>query len=239
MFQVDSANEFWQMNASLNVHDGRGRPVPIPDNVRLYFASSYQHGGGAGLLNPPGPPGMCQVQTQGNSWAPTLRALLVALDEWADRGIAPPKSNYPTLDDKTLVSLEAARAAFPAIPGVKFPTVINELALPDFGSGFKSTGGRITQQPPTLGAKYQLFVPKPDADGLDLAGIRPMEVAAPVATLTGWALRAAGRRESRSLRAERVVHPVRADQGGAAGEWRSAAVVRGALRRPGGIREGR
>ena len=60
VFQVDSANEFWQMNASLNVHDGAGRPVPIPDNVRLYFGSSFQHGGGAGLLNPPGPaPGMC------------------------------------------------------------------------------------------------------------------------------------------------------------------------------------
>ena len=26
VFQVDSANEFWQMNASLNVHDGRGQP---------------------------------------------------------------------------------------------------------------------------------------------------------------------------------------------------------------------
>jgi hypothetical protein len=196
VFQVDSANEFWQMNASLNVHDGRGRPVPVPDSVRLYFGSSYQHGGGAGLLNPPGPPGMCEVQTQGNSWAPTLRALLVALDDWADRGIAPPKSNYPTLDDGTLVSLEEARAAFPAIPGLRFPTVINDLALPDFGSGFKSTGGRIAQQPPALGTKYQLFVPRPDADGLDLAGIRPMEVAAPVATLTGWALRAAGRRQS-------------------------------------------
>src|SRR5258706_6918100 len=40
VFQVDSANEFWQMNASLNVNDGRGRPVPIPENVRLYFGSS-------------------------------------------------------------------------------------------------------------------------------------------------------------------------------------------------------
>jgi hypothetical protein len=196
VFQVDSANEFWQMNASLNVNDGQGRPVPIPENVRLYFGSSYQHGGGTGLLNPPGPAGMCEIQTQGNSWAPTLRALLIALDEWADRGVAPPKSNYPTLDDKTLVSLDAAHAAFPKIPGVRFPTVINELALSDFGSDFKSTGGRITRQPPTLGTKYQLFVPKPDADGLDLAGIRPMEVAAPLATLTGWALRATGRRQT-------------------------------------------
>ena len=37
VFQVDSANEFWQMQGSLNVVDGQGRPVPIPDNVRLYF----------------------------------------------------------------------------------------------------------------------------------------------------------------------------------------------------------
>jgi hypothetical protein len=46
---------------------------------------------------------------------------------------------------------------------------------------------------PHSAPKYQLFAPKPDTDGLDVAGIRPMEVAAPVATLTGWALRGAGR----------------------------------------------
>ena len=195
VFQVDSANEFWQMNASLNVADGAGKPVEIPSNVRLYFASSFQHGGGSGLLNPPGPVGMCQRETQGGSWTSTLRALAVALDEWADKGIEPPPSNYPRLEDKTLVTLDEARAAFPKIPGVTFPTVINELALPDFGEGFSATGGRILKNPPTLGRIYQQFVPKPDSDGLDIAGIRPMEVAAPLATTTGWALRAAGRRE--------------------------------------------
>lgn len=195
VFQIDSANEFWQMSASLNVADGAGKPVEIPRAVRLYFASSFQHGGGAGLLNPPGPGGMCQQQTQGNSWAPTLRALLVALDEWADKGIEPPPSNYPRLEDKTLVTLDEARAAFPKIPGVNFPAVINELALPDFGEGFSATGGRILKSPPTLGRTYQQFVPRPDSDGLDVAGIRPMEVAGPLATITGWALRAAGRRE--------------------------------------------
>jgi hypothetical protein len=194
VFQVDSANEFWQMNASLNVHDGQGRPVPLPDNARLYFASSFQHGGVAGLLNPPGPAGLCAVPTQGNGWAPTLRALLVALDDWADRGIAPPASNYPTLQDKTLVALDEARAAFPAIPGVRFPTTLNELALPAFGTSFKSTGGRLSPAPPTFGARYQLFVPKTDSDGLDVAGIRPVEVAAPTATITGWNVRATGRR---------------------------------------------
>jgi hypothetical protein len=195
VFQIDSANEFWQMNASLNVHDGQGRPVPTPDNVRLYFASSFQHGGVAGLLNPERPAGMCQFPTQGNGWPPTLRALLIALDEWVERGAAPPKSNYPRLEDNTLVSLDAARAAFPAIPGVKFPAVINELSLPNFGSDFKSTGGRLAQLPPTFGGRYQLFVPRPDRDGLDAGGIRPVEIAAPTATLTGWAVRAQGRRE--------------------------------------------
>jgi hypothetical protein len=73
--------------------------------------------------------------------------------------------------------------------------VINELALPNFGSGFQSTGGRISSSAPTLGAKYQLFVPAPDRDGLDIGGIRPMEVAAPIATITGWGVRAAGHRE--------------------------------------------
>jgi hypothetical protein len=35
VFQIDSAAEFWQLRASLNVVDGTGRPVPIPPNVRL------------------------------------------------------------------------------------------------------------------------------------------------------------------------------------------------------------
>jgi hypothetical protein len=138
---------------------------------------------------------MCQSQVQGGGWSPTLRALLVALDDWADRGVEPPKSNYPSLEDKTLVTIEAARAAFPAIPGVKFPTVINDLSLPNFGAGFQSTGGRLTQSPPSFSGRYQLYVPIPDRDGLDVPGIRPMEVAAPIATITGWGVRSAGHRE--------------------------------------------
>jgi hypothetical protein len=138
---------------------------------------------------------MCQLQTQGGGWQATLRALTIALDGWADRGVAPPTSNYPTIESGTLVPREAAQAAFPAIPGVKFPTVINEPAVPDFGPGFSSIGGRITRQPPVVGARYQVLVPKPDADGFDIAGIRTMEVAAPLATITGWATRATGHRE--------------------------------------------
>jgi hypothetical protein len=195
VFQVDSANEFWQMNASLNVHDSAGKPVAMAENARLYFASGFQHGGVAGILNPARPAGMCQNPVQGSGWAPTIRALLVALDDWADRGIAPPPSNYPTVQDGTLVTLSEAKALFPAIPGVNYPTVINELSLPNFGAAFQSRGGRVTQLPPTLGSRYTVLVPKTDSDGHDIAGIRPIEVAAPIATVTGWNVRAPGHRD--------------------------------------------
>ncbi|MFL5268541.1 MAG: alpha/beta hydrolase domain-containing protein, partial [Stellaceae bacterium] len=37
-----------------------------------------------------------------------------------------------------------------------------------------------------------IFVPKPDSDGLDIAGIRPLEIRVPLGTNVGWNIRAAG-----------------------------------------------
>ena len=50
LFHVDSATEFWQLHASLNVVDAHGRGVAPPQNVRLYFISSTSHGFGIGGL---------------------------------------------------------------------------------------------------------------------------------------------------------------------------------------------
>ena len=50
VFQVDSATEFWQLRASLNVADADGRGITPPANVRLYFVSSTSHGFGIGGL---------------------------------------------------------------------------------------------------------------------------------------------------------------------------------------------
>jgi hypothetical protein len=47
------------------------------------------------------------------------------------------------------------------------------------------------QDNPANGPIYPSFVPKTDADGNDLAGIRLPDVQVPLATYTGWALRAA------------------------------------------------
>ena len=51
--------------------------------------------------------------------------------------------------------------------------------------------GILAQLPPILvGTPYPVFVPATDVDGNDVAGIRLPEIAAPVATYTGWGLRA-------------------------------------------------
>ena len=121
IFESDTENEFYNMRASLNVADGIRRPVSLPKNVRLYFLSGFQHGGNNPPDNFPGPAGMCENPTNPNYHGPTVRALLMALDAWADKGIEPPESNYPRLRAQTLVTLETAQKVFPNIPSVTFP----------------------------------------------------------------------------------------------------------------------
>ena len=195
VFHVDTSNEFWQMKASLNVHDGHGNPVPIPDNVRLYLLASHPHGGATGVGVVPSERGACaHVANTNRSAAPAMRALLVALDEWADRGIEPPPSNYPDVRRGTLATVDEAARTFPAIPGVSFPTTVNGLDALGYGPTFGSGGGRQTVLPPARGGSYQVLVPTTDRDGHDIAGIRTVDVAAPVGTNTGWNLYAAGPR---------------------------------------------
>jgi hypothetical protein len=67
--------------------------------------------------------------------------------------------------------------------------VLNELEVLDFGADFNARGGRLTRLPPTPGAKYKVLVPKPDDDGQNIAGIRPLEIRVPTGTHTGWNVR--------------------------------------------------
>jgi len=190
--QTDTESEFWEMKDSLNVVDSAGHAVPIPNNVRLYLLSSLQHGGNNPPRSFPGEDAMCQNPTNPVYHGPTLRALLVALDGWADKGVKPPDSNYPTLQAGTLVPVDDARRAFPKIPGVTFPAAVNGVELLDFGPTFNSPGGSLTTLPPKIGARYTIYVPKPDQDGLDIAGIRPIEIRVPIGTHTGWNVRRQG-----------------------------------------------
>jgi hypothetical protein len=191
VFQTDSGTEFWQLRGSLNVQDGQGHPVPIPDNVRMYFNSSTAHGMQLTGLNtpPPGSNPRCENPTPSAGITETARALLVAMDQWADQGIEPPPSNYPRLEHGTLVPVRAYDIIFPPIPGVPRPRMLNELALLNFGPLFGRLGGVLTLQPPEFGAPYRQFVPRPDQDGLDIAGVRPLQIRVPLGTNTGWNVR--------------------------------------------------
>lgn len=194
VIQTDSENEFYTMKASLNVHDGLGRPVFVPDNVRLYLLSNFQHSGGDPTAEVPGTNALCANPTNPNYHGPTHRALLAALDAWADRGVEPPPSRYPRVEDGTLVPLDEYVERFPRIPGAGMVQDLSGVSLLDFGPGFGSTGGYLTRLPPGVGPAYAVLVPSADADGLNHAGIRPLEVRVPLGTNLGWNVRAEGRR---------------------------------------------
>ena len=132
----------------------------------------------------------------------------------------------PHVADGTLVPpLPQETSGFPKIPGVVYNGVHHTGDLFDYGPDFDK--GFITVQPPKLlGSPYPVLVPKADADGNDMAGIRRPELTAPVATYTGWALRADGLRRLRCRRAEARLCQ---DQGGAACLRRPATLARGAL----------
>jgi len=101
----------------------------------------------------------------------------------------PPADRLPRVADGTMVPpLPQAGVGFPQIPGVLYTGVHHTGDLFDFGKDFDK--GIISVQPPRLlGTPYPIFVPKTDADGNDIAGIRIPDAAVPLATYTGWALR--------------------------------------------------
>src|ERR1700730_11192852 len=192
VMQIDSESEFWQLHGSLNVVDGHGKPVRIPPNVRLYFVGNTAHGfvSGSFLAPTPGTSTLCDYPTPAGAlnWE-TLRASLKNMDKWADEGIEPPGSNYPSISNGTLVGLHQAAVSFPIIPEVDFPTVYDTYELLIFGPLFNPLGGILTIQPPLNGPSYVIQLPKTDQDGIQLAGVHQIESRVPLGTSTGWNIR--------------------------------------------------
>jgi hypothetical protein len=161
------------------VTDTSGNPLEMPDNVRLFLLSNLPHFALANAKSERVK--SCAFPTNPLNAGPPARALLVALDGWISNTALPPASRYPSRGDGTLVPPGVDEVGFPRIPGFDYtarmarPTVIDAAAMP-----------------PEKGAAYPVFVPKTDADGRDLAGIRLPTLEAPVATHTGWNLRKSG-----------------------------------------------
>ena len=172
LIETNTSTEYWQKGASLLTTDPLGRrDIELPANSRVYMMAGTQHGGTAGMR---ATLGSCMNLRNPHSPNPALRALLVALDEWVSEGKAPPASRVPRLADGTLVTPGELRV--PAIPAMHKVTHMNEIRL--LKDWIK----------PDVGAVYGARVPQIDADGNETSGIRLPEIAAPLATHTGWNL---------------------------------------------------
>jgi hypothetical protein len=174
---TDSENEVWTAGGLLYT-DTRGNDTTFPDNVRVYLFASTQHTP-AGTTDK----GVCQQMLNPLDYRPSLRALFLALDEWVTSGLAPPASRYPTVAAKTLVHPQRASTGFPMIPGVRYNEHAPHAALLD------------ESVPPEPLIDYPTLVPAVDEDGNTRAGIRMPDLQVPLATYTGWNLRAKGHGE--------------------------------------------
>jgi hypothetical protein len=177
----DSGHEPWGGGRhSLVVADAHGKSdLPVPENVRVYYFAGTQH---VPTLKPSY--GICKHLANPNPYRETVRALLVAMQEWIVRGTLPPASRYPRVSDGTLVSpLPDSAFGFPKIPGVTYTGKHNDLHIKDFS----------VQPPQNIpGTSYTVLVPKVDTDGNDIAGVRSVTLEVPLATYTGWNQRRAG-----------------------------------------------
>jgi hypothetical protein len=186
IIEANSGNEYWSKAGSLLHTDTLGNDLDLTaaPNVRYYHFSSLPHSSATPV------PGICQ---QARNWIGPdagTRALLLALDEWVSWGVKPPANEVPKRANGSLApSLPQESVGFPTIPGVTYNGVLHTGDLYDFGPLFAS--GVLTTLPPAITeSAYPVLVPRTDPDGIDIAGIRYPEVAVPMATYTGWGLRA-------------------------------------------------
>ncbi|MES2564978.1 MAG: alpha/beta hydrolase domain-containing protein, partial [Pseudomonadota bacterium] len=192
IFAMNSSPEYWRGDASLIHTDVEGlRDVEPAEFARTYLFAGTQHTPG------PLPPLDADASTGSRGinrfnvvdYAPLLRAALVNVDRWVSEDVAPPLSAYPRIADGTAVEAESLDAYYRRLPGVRFPDRIKRPTRLDFG---RDLARGIAAYPPVAGAPYRTYVSAIDADGNEIAGIRPPELISPLATFAGWNTRHPG-----------------------------------------------
>jgi len=195
-----SGTEFWQLQGSPVLTDALGlRDLAQPDNARIYYYASTQHGGAGGTDSIGWTPA-ASVYPRGTvvEFNDTFRALFVALEDWVVRGAAPPDSRVPRVADGTLVRPQ--QLVFPTMRGLSWPVAGSLTPIPEFRylarhNGFKlfDFGPRYVPEdesgiadylpPHYTGRDYAILVPQVDpSTGLAVAGIRSVAAQAPLGT---------------------------------------------------------
>jgi hypothetical protein len=185
LFFVNTSTEYWNRSASLITTDPAGRRDIAPAaNARVYLLAGSQHYVGRSKTRAP----YVNCVSTTNHY-PVMRALLLDLQRWVAEDRPPPPSAYPTIASRELISAQAYRAAFPALPSLTAPVTNLKPPRLDLGPRFWREGiaDRI---PPRHLAPFNTLVPAPDRDGNDRSGIRQVELQVPLGTHTGWNQRA-------------------------------------------------
>jgi hypothetical protein len=185
IFYTNGSYEYYGRAASL-IHttvDG-ARDFPLRPDTRIYFVAGSQHGPATAF-----PPRRGDTQHLPNSndyrWA--MRSLLIGMQRWIAEGVEPPASVFPRIGDGQLVPLSEVK--FPKIPAVAFPTRIHDAFALDYGAEFRRRGV-VSIEPATMGPRYRVLLPQVDVDGNEASGLRMPWLQVPLATYTGWNLRA-------------------------------------------------
>jgi Alpha/beta hydrolase domain len=187
-FLIESitSTEYWQKGASLLTTDPTGaRDLALPTNVRVFLISGTQHGGNAGMRPTKG---VCANLSNPHNPTPAMRALVSVLEDYLTKGVAPPASRVPSIAAGTAV--EATAVKMPKLNGLALAPGANRIGAPvDWidppGSELRSLT-LAGHEPAGTEKFYGVRVSAVDADGNEVAGIRLPDLAAPLATYTGW-----------------------------------------------------
>ena len=181
LIETNTSTEYWQKGASLLHIDPTGsRDLVLPPDTRVYLIAGTQHGGKVGGTSAPGP---CANPRNPHSSGPALRALIVALEQWVTKGVAPPDSRVPSLAQKTAVDASAVK--MPSVKGFALAPGANVIGPPVDWIDPPGSGKQVylaASAPQSYGTRVSAV----DADGNELAGIRLPDIAVPFATYTGW-----------------------------------------------------
>ncbi|MGO8971312.1 MAG: alpha/beta hydrolase domain-containing protein [Myxococcaceae bacterium] len=191
VFNTVSSTEYWQAGMWATTEDSDGdRGLDIPDNVRIYHWSSTQHGGSPPAVAP-SQNAICEQFSNVNSYTYNFRALLLRLRSWVVDGQEPPHSRYASLRNGELVA--ASQVNFPTIPGVTSVGNFNSRQVLDRGRRFDSKDDSgVMDEPPVVKFTYRELLPKVNADGNEVDGVRSTQLRAPLGTYSGWNTRKSG-----------------------------------------------
>ena len=184
VMHIDTSSEYWHRGGSLVVTDPLGtRDSVVPSVVRVYVFGGAQHSPARGLSE------RGRQQPNPNNYRPLQEALFLAMDRWLTDGKEPPPSVHPRFADGTLVPWQEEQSGWRSLPGVAYPTVIQQPEHIDYGQAF-DRHRRIDRNPPgRSGEFYGVRIPGLDVDNNELGVLRLPRIAVPVSTYAGWNLR--------------------------------------------------